>query len=42
MIGGYVTDFTLIKAGSMSRANGGYIVLYDRDVLANAGVWEAL
>ena len=42
VVGGYVTDFTLIKAGSMSKANGGYIVLYDRDVLANAGVWEAL
>jgi predicted ATP-dependent protease len=42
IVGGYVTDFTLIKAGSISRANGGYLVLYDRDVLANAGVWEAL
>lgn len=42
MVGGYVTDFTLIKAGSISRANSGYLVLYDRDVLANAGVWEAL
>jgi lon-related putative ATP-dependent protease len=42
MLGGYVTDFTMIKAGSISRANGGYLVLYDRDVLANAGVWEAL
>ena len=42
MVGGYVTDFTLIKAGSISRANGGYLVLYDRDVLVNAGVWEAL
>ncbi len=41
-MGGYVTDFTLIKAGSISKANGGYLVLYDRDVLANAGVWEAL
>ncbi len=40
--GGFVTDFTLIKAGSISRANGGYLVLYDRDVLANPGVWEAL
>jgi predicted ATP-dependent protease len=40
--GGYFTDFTLIKAGSISRANGGYLVLYDRDVFANAGVWEAL
>jgi predicted ATP-dependent protease len=42
VVGGYLTDFTLIKAGSMSKANGGYIVLYDRDVLANTGVWEAL
>jgi predicted ATP-dependent protease len=42
VVGGYITDFTLIKAGSMSKANGGYIILYDRDVLANAGVWEAL
>ncbi len=41
-VGGYVTDFTLIKAGSMSRANGGYLVLNDREVLANPGVWEAL
>jgi len=42
IMGGYVTDFTMIKAGSMIRANGGYLVLYDRDVLANPGVWEAL
>ena len=42
MVGGYVTDFTMIKAGSISKANGGYLVLYDRDVLSNAGVWEAL
>jgi predicted ATP-dependent protease len=42
IVGGYVTDFTLIKAGSISRANSGYLVLHDRDVLANTGVWEAL
>jgi predicted ATP-dependent protease len=42
IVGGYITDFTLIKAGSISRANGGYLVLYDRDVLSNVGVWEAL
>jgi predicted ATP-dependent protease len=40
--GGFVTDFTQIKSGSISRANGGYLVLYDRDVLSNPGVWEAL
>lgn len=42
IVGGYITDFTLIKAGSISRANGGYLILYDREVLSNAGVWEAL
>ena len=42
MMGGFVTDFTMIKAGAISRANGGYLVLYDRDVIANPGVWEAL
>lgn len=42
IMGGYITDFTMIKAGSINRANGGYLVLYDRDVLANPGVWEAL
>jgi len=42
VLGGFITDFTHIKAGSISRANGGYLVLYDRDVLANPGVWEAL
>ncbi|MBI4529341.1 MAG: AAA family ATPase [Deltaproteobacteria bacterium] len=42
IVGGYITDFTMIKAGSISRANGGFLVLYDRDVLASPGVWEAL
>jgi predicted ATP-dependent protease len=42
ILGGFVTDFTHIKPGSISRANGGYLVLYDRDVLTNPGVWEAL
>ena len=42
IMGGYATDFTLIKAGSISKANGGYLVLYDREVLANSGCWEAL
>lgn len=42
VMGGFVSDFTKIKAGSINRANGGYLVLYDRDVLSNPGVWEAL
>ncbi len=42
VLGGFTTDFTQIKAGSINRANAGYLVLYDRDVLSNPGVWESL
>jgi len=42
ILGGFTTDFTQIKAGSINRANAGYLVLYDRDVLSNPGVWESL
>ncbi|HTY62272.1 MAG TPA: ATP-binding protein [Acidobacteriota bacterium] len=35
-------DFTLIRAGSFSRANGGFLVLNAHDVLLNPGVWETL
>ncbi len=36
------TDFTKIKAGSLLRANGGYLVLNAIDVLVEPGVWNAL
>ena len=36
------TDFTLIKEGSLHRANGGYLVLPAQEVLRNLFVWEAL
>ncbi|EAX48982.1 ATP-dependent protease [Thermosinus carboxydivorans Nor1] len=36
------TDFTMIKSGALHRANGGYLILNVRDVLANIGAWEAL
>lgn len=36
------TDYTMIKAGALHRANGGYLILNIRDVLANVGAWEAL
>lgn len=42
VLGGMITDFMHIKSGSFSRANGGYLVLYDRDVLSNLGVWDGL
>lgn len=36
------TDFTKIKAGSLLRANGGYLVFMALDALIEPGVWYAL
>jgi lon-related putative ATP-dependent protease len=36
------TDFTKIKAGSLLKANGGYLVLNLIDTLIEPGVWVAL
>jgi predicted ATP-dependent protease len=36
------SDFTLIRAGSYAKANGGFLVLNAHDVLMNAGAWETL
>lgn len=38
----YTTDFKMIKAGSLARANGGYLVLNALDVFRNPQVWETL
>jgi lon-related putative ATP-dependent protease len=40
--GALVTDFQLIEAGALHRANGGYLVLDARKVLARPHAWEAL
>ncbi|MGH2452389.1 MAG: Lon protease family protein [bacterium] len=40
--GALVTDFTMIKAGALHRANGGYLVLQLKDVLMVPVSWEAL
>lgn len=40
--GVYTTDFKMIKAGSLARANGGYLVLNALDVLRTPQVWETL
>ncbi len=40
--GVWVSDFLQIKAGSFLKANGGYLVLYARDVLMEVGVWPTL
>ncbi len=37
-----VTDFTRIRAGSLLRAHGGFLMLHLRDVLTDAPVWERL
>ncbi|HET9222223.1 MAG TPA: ATP-binding protein, partial [Roseiflexaceae bacterium] len=40
--GALSTDFTLVKAGSLHRANGGYLVLPAEDLLRNVMSWEGL
>ncbi len=42
IMGSLSTDFTMIKAGAIHRANGGYLVLQARDVLADPIVWDTL
>lgn len=41
-MGALVTDFTLIKAGSLHRANGGYLLLRMEDILQYPNAWEGL
>jgi len=41
-MGTLVTDFSLIKAGALHRANGGYLVLDARKLLIQPFAWEAL
>ncbi len=40
--GTLLTDFSMIRAGSYAKANGGYLVVNVHDVLMNFGVWETL
>lgn len=40
--GALLTDFTMIRAGSLAKANGGYLVLNVEDMLRNPHVYEAL
>ncbi len=40
--GGANTDFTHIKAGSLLKANGGFLVVNLLDALPEPGVWQAL
>ncbi len=40
--GMYLTDFTMIKAGAVQRANGGYLVLNAMDIFKTGNIWETL
>ncbi len=40
--GGWYSDFTQIKAGSLLRANGGYLILNAMDAFSEPGVWKTL
>ncbi|MFO7929826.1 MAG: Lon protease family protein [Thermodesulfobacteriota bacterium] len=41
-MGALITDFNLIKPGSLHRANGGSLILDARKVLTQPGAWEGL
>ncbi|WP_138437604.1 Lon protease family protein [Marinobacter shengliensis] len=40
--GNLYTDFTLIRAGSLHRANGGFLILDARRILTQPMAWESL
>ena len=40
--GGWYSDFTRIKAGSLLRANGGYLIINVNHLLEEPGVWHTL
>ncbi len=42
VFGALYTDFTMIKAGALHRANGGYLVLPVEDLLSNLFSWDGL
>lgn len=42
MMGALVTDFTLIRGGSLHAANGGYLVIPVDDLLRNPFSWDSL
>lgn len=42
LLGGYLSDHTMLKPGAFHLANGGYLLLNAPDVLTNPGVWTTL
>lgn len=41
-MGTLLTDFTMVKAGALHKANGGYLILDARKLLIQPFAWEAL
>ncbi len=41
-MGGLVTDFTMIRGGSLHQANGGFFVVSIEELLKNLFAWESL
>ena len=41
-MGALYTDFSLIKAGTLHKANGGFLILNMEDLLGNPNSWEGL
>ncbi|NQV15687.1 AAA family ATPase [bacterium] len=42
LLGTWYSDFTMITAGAMLKANGGFLILDIQNVLQNVHVWESL
>ncbi len=42
MMGTFITDFTLIRSGSLHKANGGYLILPMEELLRNYFSWDSL
>jgi lon-related putative ATP-dependent protease len=42
VLGATKTNFNLIRAGALHRANGGYLILPAREVMLNTYAWEGL
>ncbi|GAB7021456.1 Lon protease family protein [Salidesulfovibrio brasiliensis] len=41
-MGALYTDFTLVKAGALQKANGGFLIINVEDLLTNPHSWEGL
>ncbi|MCH8814967.1 MAG: AAA family ATPase [Chloroflexi bacterium] len=41
-LGTYVSDHTLLKAGAVHKANGGYLILNLVDLMTKPGAWDGL